>query len=261
MTAPEYPDPGEVPALDWIDKTLIDIDTTYQRGLDGQRVERIATTFAWDSFGAIVVAPANGGRFHCIDGQHRLEAARRHPKVSVVPAIVIARTGLSAEAETFVNVNGARKNVSALEMFWAEVAAENEDAETVRQVCERAGVRILRYPGSNGKYSPRETVAIQALRALADKHGAFKARRILDVVAKADVAPITSVQIKAAELLINEDEYASAIEPEALTDSLRAYWTTLDNEADAFATTHRQPKFKAYAMVWFKKTRKKRKAA
>lgn len=261
MNEVHYPDPGEVPALDWIDKTLIDIDTTYQRGLDGQRVEKIASAFAWDSFGAVVVAPAEGGRFHCIDGQHRLAAAKRHPKISAVPAIVIAKSGLPAEAATFVNVNGARKNVSALEMYWAELAAGNEDAETVKQVSERAGIRIMRYPGSGGTYSARETVAIQALRWIVDKHGAFKSRRMLEVLAKADVAPITANQVRAVEVLMADPEFSEAVDAEALTDSLRAYWHLLDGEADAFAATHRLPKTRALAMVWFKKTRKKRKAA
>jgi hypothetical protein len=54
---PEFRDPGELPVLDWLDKTLIDIDRTYQRGLDEKRVQRILEWFAWDSFGAIVVAP------------------------------------------------------------------------------------------------------------------------------------------------------------------------------------------------------------
>lgn len=82
-------------------------------------MQKIVGWFAWDNFSAIVVAPAAAGRYHAIDGQHRLEAAKRHPKVSVVPAIIITATGTAAEAETFVDVNGAHKNVSLLEMYWA----------------------------------------------------------------------------------------------------------------------------------------------
>lgn len=85
-----YRDPGEPPVLDWIDVSLIDIDPAYQRGLDEARVQRILGWFTWDAFGAIVIAPADEGRYHCTDGQHRLAAARRHPAVSVVPAIIIS---------------------------------------------------------------------------------------------------------------------------------------------------------------------------
>ncbi|MET3925960.1 DUF6551 family protein [Devosia sp. 2618] len=259
MTEITFRDPGEVPALDWLDKTLIDIDSTYQRGLDEGRVQKIVDWFAWDSFGAIVVAPAADGRFHAIDGQHRLEAAKRHPKVSVVPAIIITATGTAAEAETFVNVNGARKNVSPLEMYWAQLASGDPEAETVKQVCERAGLKLMRYPGSNGKYSGSETVAIAALRSLIDKRGAMRARQVLEVVAKADLRPVTALQIKAAELLMLDPEFCNDVEPEAITDAIRGNALGLDTEAGAFAATHRLPKVKAFASVWFKKCRKKRK--
>lgn len=261
MTDTEFRDPGEVPALDWLDKTLIDIDVTYQRGLDEARVQKIVDWFTWDNFGAIVVAPAPDGRYHAIDGQHRLEAAKRHPKVSVVPAVIITTSGTAAEAETFVNVNGARKNVSGLEMYWAELAAGDPEAATVKQVAERAGVKLLRYPGSNARYSPGETVAIAALRGLIDRHGAMRAREVLQLLVAASVAPITAMQIKAAETMVFDPEFADQVEHDAMADALRANAHMFEAEANAFAATHRMAKVKAYASVWFKKCRKKRKAA
>lgn len=261
MTNAAFRDPGEVPVLDWLDKSVIDIDSTYQRGLDEGRVQKIVDWFTWDSFGAIVVAPAADGRYHAIDGQHRLEAAKRHPKVSVVPAIIITATGTAAEAETFVNVNGARKNVSPLEMYWAQLAAGDPEAETVQQVCNRAGVKLLRYPGSNGKYGAGETVAIAALRALIDKRGAMRARQVLEVVAKADLRPVTGLQIKAAEVLMLDSEFSDQLEPEAITDAIRGHALVIEDEANAFAATHRMPKVRAFASVWFKRCRKKRKVA
>lgn len=255
-----FRDPGEVPVIDWIDKTLIDIDPTYQRGLDEGRVQKIVDWFAWDSFGAIVVAPAENGRYHAIDGQHRLEAAKRHPKVNSLPAVIITGRGVVAEAETFVNVNGARKNVSPLEMHWAALAAEDPEALTVMQVTERAGVKLMRYPGSNGKYGSGETVAIAALRGLIDNHGAMKARQTLEVLAKANLAPITAIQIKAADLLLTDPEFSEQIEAEALTEAIRGVSLVVEDEANAFAATHRMPKVKAFASVWFKRCRKKRKS-
>lgn len=261
MTEIEFRDPGEVPVLDWIDTGLIDIDADYQRGLDEGRVQRIVDWFDWSSFGALVVAMAEGGRFHCIDGQHRLAAAQRHPMVSVVPAVIVHAAGTVAEAETFVNVNGARKNVSPLEMFWAQIAANDPEAVTVKQACDRAGIKLLRYPGSNARYSARETVAVGALRGLIDKHGAMKGRQILDVVAKADLKPITAVQIKAAELLMTDPEFSDQIDPDAITDGIRGMALVIEDEANAFAATHRMPKTKAFASCWFKRCKKRRKVA
>lgn len=258
---PSFRDPGPLPDLDWIDKNLIDVDPTYQRGLDENRVLKILDWFTWKSFGALTLAKAENGRYHAIDGQHRLEAAKRHPNVTLLPCTIIEADGTVGEAETFVTVNANRKNVSPLEMFWAEIAAGDEDALNVRQVCERAGVRILRYPGSNGLYKGGETVAIAALRALVGKHTAMRARQILEVLANAELQPITGLQIKACETLMTDPEYCEQVEPDALADAIRGNALVLDDEAAVFAATHRMPKWKALTSVWFRRCKKKRRAA
>lgn len=261
MNETEFRDPGELPVIDWVDKNLIDVDATYQRGLDEARVQRITDWFSWDSFGAIVVAPIDGGRYHVIDGQHRYEAAKRHPLVTLLPAVIIVGRGVVAEAETFVNVNGARKNVSPLEMYWASLAAGDPDAATIKQVAERAGVTIRRYPGSNGSYAPGETVAIGAIRSLVDGKGAMRARQILEALVSAALAPITANQIKAADLLLTDPEFADQIDGESIADAIRGSAGLIEDEANAFASTHRLPKAKAFASVWFRKCKKRRRPA
>lgn len=256
-----FRDPGALPDLDWIDKNLIDVDPTYQRGLDENRVLKILDWFTWKSFGALTLAKAENGRYHAIDGQHRLEAAKRHPNVSLLPCTIIEADGTIGEAETFVTVNANRKNVSQLEMYWAELAAGDEDAQTIAQVCERAGVKVLRYPGSNAQYKPGETIAVASLRSLLDKNSALRARQILEVLANAKLEPITGLQIKACEALMTDPEYRDQIEPEAISDAIRGNALGLDDEAAVFAATHRMPKWKALVSVWFRKTRKKRKVA
>lgn len=261
MAAAEFRDPGEVPALDWLDKTLIDVDPTYQRSLDENRVQRIIDWFAWDSFGAIVVASAAGGRYHAIDGQHRLEAAKRHPMVSVVPAIIITTSGTAAEAENFVAINRDRKNVTPLDLYWAELAADDPEATTVAQVCERAGITIVRSTGGQTRAKVSETAAISAIRSLIDRRGAMRARQMLDVLAKAELKPIGAMQIKGVEVLLTDAEFADQLEPEAITEAIRGHALVIEDEANAFAATHRLPKAKAFASVWFKRCRKKRRAA
>lgn len=253
-------DPGEPPVLDWVDKVLIDVDPSYQRALDVARVQRIIEGFAWDSFGAIVIAPAEDGRFHCIDGQHRLDAAKQHSKVTVVPAIIIAGRGAQIEADTFVTVNRNRKNISALDLYWAEIAAGDPDAQTVAQVCERAGIVMRRYTGNNN-YAVGETLAIGAVRSLVDRRGALRARQIFEVLSKARLAPITATQIRAAELLLTDPEYCNDIDAEGLTEAIAGKAPVLEDEAKVFAPTHRTSVVKAFASVWFKRSRKKRRAA
>lgn len=259
MSDDVFRDPGEVPVLDWIDKGLIGIDPTYQRGLDEARVQRILDWFAWDSFGAVVIAPAADGRFHCTDGQHRLEAAKRHPNVTVVPAIIIHATGVQAEAENFVTLNKDRKNPTPLDIYWAELAAKDPEAVTASQVAERAGVTILRYLAGSTKYQPGNTMAIGGLRALIDRRGAMKARQILELVKS--LAPISANHLKAAEALLIDPEFTQDVETSDLAETIARLGNTIELEANAFAETHRMPKWRAWASLWFRKTRKKRKAA
>lgn len=259
MTDQEYRDPGPLPDLDWVDKTLIDVDPAYQRKLDENRVQRILDWFSWRSFGALVLSKTEGGRYHAIDGQHRLEAALRHPKVALLPCTIIEADGAQGEAEVFVAVNRDRKNISALDRYWAELAAKDDEAVTIAQVVERAGVTIARHPSPS--YEPGHTVAIIAIRTIVDKWGAMRGRQILEVCANAKMAPIRGEFIRAAEMLITDPEFNEAVEPEALSEALAGNDVEMMLDARAFAKTHRMPIGKALASVWFRKTRKKRKAA
>jgi hypothetical protein len=249
-------DPGEVPVLDWIDKGAIDVDDRYQRGLDEARVDRILASFAWDSFGAVVIAPAAEGRYHCIDGQHRLEAAKRHPKVDHVPAVIITSRPVEGEAATFVTVNRDRKNVSQLEMYWAELTAGHPDAQTVAQVAERTGIRILRSATPAKDTKPGDTMAIGTIRSLVERLGSTRARIMLGVLSSAELAPICSHHIRAIELLMTDPEFRDLVDADGLLDAILG--SDFESEGKVFAATHCVPHWRGFASVWFKNTKKKR---
>lgn len=258
-TENDFRDPGPLPDLDWVDVSLIDVDPTYQRGLDENRVLKILDWFTWRSFGALTLAKTDGGRYHAIDGQHRLEAAKRHPAVTLVPCTIIEADGTVAEAETFVGVNVNRRNISPLEHYRADIAADDPGALAVSKACEGAGVTVARYPSQSS--GPGETVAISAVRAVVEKRGRTAAQRILAICADAGLAPIKAEHVRAAEFLLTDDEFCHDVEPEALAESMVRNGEEWLIEARAFAATHRMPVGRALASVWFRKTRKKRKAA
>lgn len=260
MTETEtFPDPGELPVLDWIDVELIDVDPMYQRPCDPVRVSAIASGFNWRSFGALVVVPVKDGRYHVTDGQHRLQAAKAHPKIDRVPCVIVEAENVRSEASIFVEINASRKNVSALELFFARLATDDEDAETIRQVCERAGVRIPKYPSAG--FKPGDSVAVGAIQAVIGRRGAMRARQYLELLAKARLAPITATHIKATEYLMTDPEFGGAVEAEDLTATILAMGGTDEVEAKRFAATHGCPVWKGLASTWFQKTRKRRKAA
>lgn len=250
------PDPGEVPVLDWLDVDLIGVEPMYQRPLDMNRVESIVRGFSWRSFGALVVVPQAGGRFNVTDGQHRLEAAKLHPKVTHVPAVIVKADDVHAEAGIFVEINKNRKNVNALELFFAQLTAGDDDAQTIQNVCQRAGVRIPKY--SSAGFKAGDTVAIAAVQAVISRRGAMLARQYLEILAKAQFAPITANQIKAVDLLMTSDEFASSITLEDLGETVKAAGTAADADAKRFSATHGVPVWQGLANVWFQRTKKKR---
>lgn len=254
MTSEELPDPGEVPALDWIDKTLITVDPLYQRPLDVDRVATIARSFTWRSFGALVIVPARDG-YHVTDGQHRLEAAKVHPKITHVPAVIVQAETIQSEAGMFVDINKNRKNVSALELFFAELAAETGGAAEVLKAAQAAGLRIPKYPGS---FKVNDTIAVGALHSLVATYADEKVRTILTTVAAGGFKPISANQIKAVEHLLTDREFSQQIVHEDLAALLKSVGTTLDSEARRFAATHGIPFWKALASTWFQKCRKRR---
>ncbi len=253
----ELPDPGEVPVLDWIDKTLITVDPLYQRPLDTERAATIARSFSWRSFGALVVVPAGDG-YHVTDGQHRLEAAKLHPKVTHVPAVIVQAETIQSEAGMFVDINKNRKNVSALELFFAELAAETGNAAETLAAARTAGIRIPKYQGN---YRSNDTVAVGVLQTLVSTYAGERVQMILTTVAAADFKPISAAQIKAVECLLTNPEFAPQIDSDGLAAMLKTVGTTLDGEAKRFAATHCTPFWKALASTWFQKCRKRRQPA
>jgi hypothetical protein len=249
----ELPDPGEPPVLDWIDKDLIDADPLYQRPLDVARVETLLAGFSWRSFGALVIVPQTDGRYHVTDGQHRLAAAKRHPKVSLVPAIIVKAEDVPAEAGIFVAVNRNRKNVSALELFFAQLAAGDDTAEAVLQVCQTAGVRIPKHPGA---YRPGDSIAVGAIQALLASVGPTRA--IAYLRALTDFAPITAMHIKAVEHLMTDPEFRDSLALDDLATAVKSMGKAAETEAKRFAATHCVSTWKGLASTWFQKSRKRR---
>lgn len=111
---------------------------------------------------------------------------------------------------------------------------------------------------NNGSYEPGDTVAIVAIAALVKNRTAMKARQILEVLAKAKLAPITTPHIKAVELLMTDADYCDQFDPEDLTREIEAAGKTAEHEAKLFSVAQKVPLWKALAVTWFKKTKKRR---
>lgn len=140
-------EPGPKPELLWVPLDKLDVDHRYQRELGATNrahINRIAREFRWGFCQPLCVARVAGDRFTVIDGQHRLEAARRHPDVKDLPCWVIDADSVEDQAKAFKALNSARIGVSPLHRFWASLAAGEPMAIRIKGLCDRAGVDISR---------------------------------------------------------------------------------------------------------------------
>lgn len=144
-------DLGKRPKVVWLDLALLGVDKRYQREIGRAgvtHVNRIASAFNWNCYQPIVVSERGDGSYAVIDGQHRLEAARKHPLVDELPCYVIDAPGVAAQAAVFVAVNSRRLGLTSLQTFFAAVAAGDALALEAALVARAAGVTLLRSPPS-----------------------------------------------------------------------------------------------------------------
>jgi hypothetical protein len=81
---------------------------------------------------------------------------------------------------------------------------------------------------------------------------------VLEVIANAERGAITATHIKAVELLLTDPDYADNIAPEDMTVAIVDLLYTAEDEAKLLAVTHKVPLWRALAITWFRKCKKKR---
>lgn len=138
---------GTRPRVVWLDLALLQVDHRYQRDIAqaGQaHVNRLLRAFNWNCYQPIIVSERGDGTYAVIDGQHRLEAARKHPLINELPCYIVDAPTVAAQAAIFSTVNGRRLGLTSLQKFWASHAAGEEQAVAVHAICKRHGVTILR---------------------------------------------------------------------------------------------------------------------
>lgn len=258
------------PICEDVDPRSLLVDASYQRDLSDKSIkliQKIASEWDWRRFKPPVCAFADGG-LQIIDGQHTAIGAASRPDITSIPVMVVEAPELQARALAFIGHNRDRLQVTPMQMHHAAVAAGDDVAVTIEQVCERAGVTLVRSAFGGYRYKVGETVAISAIRGLIDRKGAQFARRTLQALVQADLAPIAANEIKAAEFLFTDPDHADQLEPLGdgegtgggdLAAAIKSLGGGADREAKLFAAAQRVPMWRAMAVIWFRKTRKRRK--
>jgi hypothetical protein len=250
-----------VPRFKIVDPKTLLVDDAYQRALSERSVvliRKMVSQWDWRKFKPPIVAETDAGD-EVIDGQHTAIGAASNPFITEIPVMVVEAAEQGDRAAAFVGHNRDRINLTQMQMHYAAVAAGEEDALTVQQVCDRAGVRILRVPSAN--YKPGDTLAVMAIKALCNRRGALGARVVLEVLANAQAAPLAAGSIKAVETLLHDPEYKGQVAAADITTAILAKGAELEKEAAVFAAAHNILLWKALTAVLFKEVRRGRRRA
>ncbi|MBX4901675.1 hypothetical protein HJA83_10045 [Rhizobium bangladeshense] len=260
---PQAPPTG-MPIFELVIPTDLYVDPAYQRNISekgSRQIRRIIEGFDWAKYKPPICAYAeHDGKtiLKVLDGQHTAIAAASNPHVDKIPVMIVEADSTIAQAKAFIGQNIERLGVTTLQLHQAALAAADEDAQTLELVCTRAGVKVLKTTNAYTGNGTRQTIAIKQIEALINRRGPKLAREILEVLANAERGPLTAPQIKAIELLMTDAEFCERIAPEDLTEAIVDLLFTAEDEAKLFAATHKVPFWRALAVTWFRKCKKKR---
>lgn len=262
----DFPDlePANLPSYTPIFKEVpiakLRIDDRYQREPTQKSIaliKKIVKEWNWAAYKPPVVVNVDG-LYHVIDGQHTVIAASSHGGFEELPVMIVKADSVSKRADAFVRQNRDRTVASSTQLHYALVAAGDEDALTIQQVCERAGVKILRVPADTSRYKVGETVAISTIKKLVARRFSLGARRVLEICVKAECAPITITYIKAVERLLFDVEYKGKIKEEDIISLIKNNASRLNDEAERFSAEHHLDKWRALASVIYITSRRRR---
>lgn len=248
------------PMVEFLIPSDLLVDTIYQRDLSPKSIAliiRIVAGWDWLKFKPPVVALTNRG-FETVDGQHTAIAAATLG-LPRIPCIVIDGSTVERRASAFVSHATNRLQATPTQIWHAAVAAGDEDALTIRNVCIKAGLELVSFPPAASAYRPGQTIALAAIRKLIDKRGAMRAREVLQALAQAGLAPIAADMIKAADALLNEDEYRLEFDLERVTATIKGLGSRAHAEAREIAVAKHLPMWRALVAVMFKHRTKRAK--
>lgn len=155
------------PMMIWAKIDDLVIDRRYQRAITAKgksAIQRIAHNFDWRKYQPILVAPAQGGKFAVVDGQHRAHAAALCG-IEQIPAMTVPMTP-KEQAAGFAAINRDRISIDNLSIYRAELHAGAEWAVTLKATVEAAGCTVATSMPSSIKKKPRVIYAVSLIRKM-----------------------------------------------------------------------------------------------
>ncbi len=204
---------GEIGSTVWVDPAALLIDSRYQREIGRQsekRIRDIARRFDWGKFAPLLVVRLEGSEVYAIiDGQHRAAAAAARG-IDTVPAFVLALP-LARQATTFLAINSEGARIASGALWHAKAAAGDREAIATLNLCQAAGVRVLKYPLEASQRKPTDTLAPLVIADMLKSHGFDVAKRTLEILVEAgklrNRVMLTRVFVRALGLILKHNRH------------------------------------------------------
>lgn len=159
-----------------IDKKHIRVDAMYQRDANGAKVLELRRNWSWVACGTISVAQRDGF-YWAMDGQHRVLAAQGRSDIRTMPCMVFDINEVAEEAQGFLNANGNRKPVGAIDKHRARIIAGDPLALKIQETLDSLGLNLSKSARSVGDFG-----AISLAYRQADDFESF--RKVLALAAE-----------------------------------------------------------------------------
>lgn len=133
---------GEALRSELIHVDKLKIDKSYQREkLSEINILGIARDFNWAAFRTLLVARRPNGEMYVVDGQHRLEAAKRRG-VLMVPCSVFKSDGAESEARAFYTCSVKTARIASTNRYRALVTAGDDEMLAIQDMLFGLGLRV-----------------------------------------------------------------------------------------------------------------------
>lgn len=217
---------ARLPRLAWLPLSLLVINDAYQRSLSDKSItsiRKMVANFDWARLKALTVVEMPGSVYEIIDGQHTAIAAASHGGILHLPCLVSPERSVQARAADFVGINRDRVAMTQMQVFWAEVTAEDEIAMEVLQGVAAAGGKVLRVPPAYGEFQVGDLMCIGTLRKLANLGGLAYVKRAVSLCVSGKLAPVKAVILGALPHLIWDGPLAGRMSDDEIISVLRVH--------------------------------------
>jgi hypothetical protein len=179
---------GSPPTLEWRAVGELLIDPVYQRSIDTgpsqALIRKIAMFWDWGLCQPLAVSRRPDGKLTIVDGQHRASAAKLRGDIPHLPCVITNYSNSGDEAAAFVALNQMRRPLSALDLFRAALAADDDEATTIMRAIQDAGLRLSHHSNYNS-WRPGDIANIGGIQRSYRRHGEQPTRVALAALAKA----------------------------------------------------------------------------